>query len=54
VIAIGGVTAETAAGLRAAGAFGVAVVAAICSAPDPRAAAARLSEAIGPAEQAIP
>lgn len=52
VIAIGGVTAGTAAGLRAAGAFGVAVAAAICSAPDPRVAALRLSEAVRPAEQA--
>jgi thiamine-phosphate pyrophosphorylase len=43
VIAIGGVTEETAGALRAAGAHGVAVVAAICSADDPRGAAARLA-----------
>jgi thiamine-phosphate pyrophosphorylase len=48
VIAIGGVTADTAAALRAAGAHGVAVVAAICSAPDPRGAAERLKELMTP------
>jgi thiamine monophosphate synthase len=48
VVAIGGVTEETAAALRAVGAHGVAVVAAICSAPDPREAAARLAKAVDP------
>ena len=48
VIAIGGVTETTAAELRAAGAYGVAVVAAVCSAPDPREAAARLAKAVAP------
>jgi thiamine-phosphate pyrophosphorylase len=48
VIAIGGVTEETAAALLAVGAHGVAVVAAICSAPDPRDAAARLAKAVTP------
>jgi thiamine-phosphate pyrophosphorylase len=46
VIAIGGVTEATAAELCAAGAFGVAVVAAIGSAPDPRGAAERLAKAV--------
>jgi thiamine-phosphate pyrophosphorylase len=42
VIAIGGVTAEGIPALLAAGAHGVAVVAAVSAAPDPGAAAARL------------
>jgi thiamine-phosphate pyrophosphorylase len=41
-VAIGGITAERAAGLFAVGAQGIAVVAAICACRDPRAAAAEL------------
>lgn len=44
-VAIGGVTAADVPGLRAAGAAGVAVIAAICGAADPRAASARLARA---------
>jgi thiamine-phosphate pyrophosphorylase len=47
VIAIGGITAERAALCREAGAHGVAVVGAIASAADPRAATAELLEAVG-------
>lgn len=43
-VAIGGMNERTAAGAFVAGACGVAVVSAICSAPDPRAAARRLAE----------
>jgi len=49
VIAIGGVTAPRLPELRAAGAYGVAVVGAICGADDPKAAAADLRAAWGPA-----
>jgi len=50
VIAIGGVTAVRVAELRAAGAYGVAVVGAIGAAADPAAAAAELRRALsGPA-----
>ncbi|GAB2524719.1 thiamine phosphate synthase [Microbacterium petrolearium] len=41
-VAIGGVTAADAAPLRAAGAAGIAVVSAVCAAPDPEAAARAL------------
>lgn len=44
-VAIGGVAALDAAALRAAGAAGVAVVSAICAAPQPEQAARELSEA---------
>ena len=43
-VAIGGMNERTASDVFAAGACGVAVVSAICSAPDPRAAARRLAE----------
>ena len=43
-VAIGGITAERVADLTAAGAVGIAVVAAICAAEDPRGAAAELRE----------
>jgi thiamine-phosphate pyrophosphorylase len=46
-VAIGGITADQAGGLFAAGAAGVAVVAAICSATDPRRAAAELRRRCG-------
>ena len=46
VVAIGGVTAETAAAAVRAGADGVAVVSAICAADDPERAARRLREAV--------
>jgi thiamine-phosphate pyrophosphorylase len=42
VIAIGGITPENAASAVDAGAWGVAVISAVCSADDPRAAATRL------------
>jgi thiamine-phosphate pyrophosphorylase len=42
VVAIGGVHADNAGAVMARGAAGVAVVSAVCSAPDPRAAAAHL------------
>ena len=44
-VAIGGVTAADVAGLRAGGAAGVAVIAAVCGAADPRAAGAELARA---------
>lgn len=44
-VAIGGVTATDAAPLRAAGAAGIAVVSAVCAAPDPEAAARELRDA---------
>ncbi|MGC4852756.1 thiamine phosphate synthase [Micromonospora sp. DT4] len=46
VIAIGGVTADRVPALRAAGAYGVAVVGAICSAADPARATAELLRAL--------
>ena len=41
-VAIGGISEADVAGLRGAGVAGVCVVSAVCAAPDPRAAAARL------------
>lgn len=46
LVAIGGIGASNAASVAAAGVDGLAVVSAICSAPDPRAAAARLRSII--------
>jgi thiamine-phosphate pyrophosphorylase len=46
LVAIGGMNQQTAASTIAAGADGIAVVSAICSAPDPRAAAAALNAII--------
>jgi len=46
VVAIGGIGAGNAAGLVGAGADGVAVVSAICGAPDPEAASRRLARAV--------
>src|SRR5690606_512207 len=50
VVAIGGVVAERVAALRAAGAYGVAVVGAVSAAADPAAATTRLLEALGEAD----
>jgi thiamine-phosphate pyrophosphorylase len=47
-VAIGGVDAANAGAIIAAGAAGIAVVSAICAAPDPRAAAAALRRAMEP------
>jgi thiamine-phosphate pyrophosphorylase len=47
VIAIGGITAENAGGVLRAGAWGVAVIASVCAADDPRGATARLRAAMG-------
>jgi thiamine-phosphate pyrophosphorylase len=47
VIAIGGVTVDRVAELRAAGAHGVAVIGAIASAPDPAVATRRFLDALG-------
>ncbi|GAB3798390.1 thiamine phosphate synthase [Micromonospora zhanjiangensis] len=47
VVAIGGVTADRVAGLRGAGAYGVAVVAALADAADPARATAELLAALG-------
>jgi thiamine-phosphate pyrophosphorylase len=47
IVAIGGIAAEQAGAVRRAGADGVAVVSAIMTAADPRAAAARLRAAFG-------
>ncbi|MFA5056829.1 MAG: thiamine phosphate synthase [Opitutaceae bacterium] len=52
VVAIGGITAANAARVIAAGADGVAVVSAICAAPDPRAAAQALRAAVDSVLQA--
>lgn len=46
LVAIGGIDQTNAAAVIAAGADGVAVISAICAAPDPRAAAARLRTAV--------
>ncbi len=46
VLAVGGVTEENAAAIMAAGASGVAVIKAICAAPDPRLAALNLRKSI--------
>jgi thiamine-phosphate diphosphorylase len=46
VVAIGGITAENAASVVAAGATGIAVIGAIFDAPDPGAAAASLRHAL--------
>lgn len=46
LVAIGGIDTSNAASLASAGADGIAVVSAICSAPDPRAAAAGLRKLI--------
>ncbi|GAC1405680.1 MAG: thiamine phosphate synthase [Chloroflexota bacterium] len=46
LIAIGGITVETAQSVMSAGADGIAVISAICSAPDPEAAARRLVESL--------
>ena len=46
VVAIGGITVRTAAGVMATGVAGIAVVSAICGAPDPEAAARELRRAI--------
>ncbi|MFD6701280.1 MULTISPECIES: bifunctional hydroxymethylpyrimidine kinase/phosphomethylpyrimidine kinase [unclassified Microbacterium] len=46
-VAIGGISREDVADLRAAGAAGVAVVSALCAAPDPRVAARKLLRAWG-------
>ena len=46
-VAIGGITADRVAELVGVGAVGIAVVAAICSAADPRAAAAELRNQCG-------
>ncbi|OGD27459.1 MAG: thiamine-phosphate diphosphorylase [Candidatus Aminicenantes bacterium RBG_13_63_10] len=48
ILAIGGIKAANAAQVMAAGADGVAVVSAICSAPDPAQAAAALLAGLGP------
>lgn len=55
-VAIGGVGPEDAAALRGAGATGIAVVSAICAAPDPRTAAWTLRTAFGPvpADDGVP
>ncbi len=54
VIAIGGVTAARVGACLEAGAHGVAVIAAVCAADDPRAAAAALARAIGGARRPAP
>lgn len=46
IVAIGGITADTAADVMRCGVDGVAVVSAICAAPDPEAAARRLRQVI--------
>lgn len=50
VVAIGGLGADDASAVRAAGAHAMAVVSAVCAAPDPGGAAARLVEAWARAE----
>ncbi len=51
IVAIGGIDAGNAAEVIAAGADGVAVVSAICAAPDARAATGRLAEIVAAARQ---
>jgi thiamine-phosphate pyrophosphorylase len=46
IVAIGGITAKNAGGVRTAGADGVAVVSAVLAAPDPKAAIAELVKVI--------
>ena len=52
IVAIGGITAENAAAVIAAGADGVAVISAVLLAPDPTAAARRLRQVIDEARRA--
>ena len=54
LVAIGGINASNAASIAAAGADGIAVVSAICSAPDPCAAAAELRAIIAQARARNP
>lgn len=54
VVAIGGLRADDAAEVRAAGASGLAVVSAVCAAPDPGAAADALVAAWGSASRTSP
>ena len=49
LVGIGGITVENVAEVIRAGADGVAVISAVCAAPDPKAAARRLVEAVGAA-----
>jgi len=49
-VAIGGINAGNAGAIIAAGAAGIAVVSAICAAPDPKGAAAMLRAAMEPAQ----
>lgn len=51
VIAIGGITEKNAADVVAAGAWGIAVIGAVCAADDPRAATARLSAIVQQAQE---
>jgi thiamine-phosphate pyrophosphorylase len=51
IVAIGGLHAGNAADIIAAGADGVAVVSAICAAPDPEAAARELAEVVAATAQ---
>jgi thiamine-phosphate pyrophosphorylase len=46
VIAIGGITADSAGEVIRAGAWGIAVIATVCTADDPRAATARLRDVV--------
>ena len=48
LVGIGGITADNALAVLAAGADGVAVISAICAAPDPEAATRRFLERILP------
>ncbi|MDE0085678.1 MAG: thiamine phosphate synthase, partial [Candidatus Poribacteria bacterium] len=52
VIAIGGITLQTAAEVIKAGAHGIAVISAVCAQPDPLAAAQNLMQEIQQAKQA--
>ena len=53
IVAIGGIDASRAAACIAAGADGAAVVSAICAAPDPRAATAKLAAVIADARREV-
>jgi thiamine-phosphate pyrophosphorylase len=54
IVAIGGIDEANAAAVVRAGADGLAVVSALCAAPDPRAAAQRLGRTIATAKQGSP
>jgi thiamine-phosphate pyrophosphorylase len=54
LVGIGGITADNAGAVLAAGADAVAVISALCAAPDPKAATQAFLERLGPVPRARP